>query len=468
MKSRVPALWMALALCQAAIGQSPPAETPAEAEASAQPAGQTVVPPPNFTNDLVISRSKQFRITGGDSKARVVCSILADDVRDEIMRLLEIDEDWRWPISIVLHGKQGDKAPARTWVCRLWMIDKVYQLQLDKHLAPGIEPERFRNAVTAMLIYEWTLRKSPVLDGDVDPGVPPWLVVGLREASAWRTQQCDRRLYAAMFRQGGAFNLDALFAVDDAGYEKLDPASRLAFQMSAGSMVLALLQQPEGKRSFLEFLAAVATHQGEMPILLRNHFPGLNLSQNSLSKWWSLQLANQGDSHLLTDVMTVAETEEQMARCLFLALPGGPDAPGAQVALTEWPRLATLDAEGRLAAVKPAQAALVHLSYRCFPSYRPLLLEYQKLLIRLGQGQNDAVQRSLEELDQARQVMAARVRRGRDYLDWFEITRARETSGVFDDYLRLKEELKERGNTRKDGMSKYLDRMDALFHRGKE
>ncbi|HEX5789708.1 MAG TPA: hypothetical protein VFY13_01085, partial [Luteolibacter sp.] len=109
--------------------------------------------------------------------------------------------------------------------------------------------------------------------------------------------------------------------------------------------------------------------------------------------------------------------------------------------------------------------ALVHLSYRCFPSYRPLLLEYQKLLIRLGQGQNDAVQRSLEELDQARQVMAERVKRGRDYLDWFEITRARETSGAFDDYLRLKEELKERGNTRKDAMSKYLDRMDELFHR---
>ena len=33
---------------------------------------------------------------------------------------------------------------------------------------------------------------------------------------------------------------------------------------------------------------------------------------------------------------------------------------------------------------------------------------------------------------------------GRDYLDWFEITRARAASGEFADYLRLKEDLRRR------------------------
>ena len=59
-------------------------------------------------------------------------------------------------------------------------------------------------------------------------------------------------------------------------------------------------------------------------------------------------------------------------------------------------------------------------------------------------------------------------KRGRDYLDWFEITRARETSGVFDDYLKLKSQLKKRENERKDGVSLYLDRMENLFERSKQ
>jgi hypothetical protein len=64
--------------------------------------------------------------------------------------------------------------------------------------------------------------------------------------------------------------------------------------------------------------------------------------------------------------------------------------------------------------------------------------------------------------------MVARSARARDYLDWFEITRARETSGAFDDYLRLKERLKSNPLRRKDKVSDYLDRMDRLFYREEE
>jgi hypothetical protein len=61
--------------------------------------------------------------------------------------------------------------------------------------------------------------------------------------------------------------------------------------------------------------------------------------------------------------------------------------------------------------------------------------------------------------------MTAKAQRAGDYLDWFEITRARETSGVFDDYMRLKERLKSNPHRRHDDLSKYLDRMDAIFSR---
>ena len=61
--------------------------------------------------------------------------------------------------------------------------------------------------------------------------------------------------------------------------------------------------------------------------------------------------------------------------------------------------------------------------------------------------------------------MLEKTERARDYLDWFEITRARDTSGAFDDYLNLKARLKDNPHQRKDPLSIYLDRMDKLFTR---
>jgi hypothetical protein len=70
---------------------------------------------------------------------------------------------------------------------------------------------------------------------------------------------------------------------------------------------------------------------------------------------------------------------------------------------------------------------------------------------------------SLQALTETRATMVAKAERARDFMDWFEITRARETSGAFDDYLSLKARLKNRPNTRTDSLSKYLDRLDPLF-----
>ncbi len=64
-----------------------------------------------------------------------------------------------------------------------------------------------------------------------------------------------------------------------------------------------------------------------------------------------------------------------------------------------------------------------------------------------------------------RLIMLQRSTRAIDYLDWFEITRARETSGVFDDYIKLKKRLDQGIRVRPDHVSRYLDRAQLLFQR---
>jgi hypothetical protein len=431
---------------------------------------QVVEPPKAMVlegQDRVISKSGQFRITGGELADRSQVANLAEEAKNELLRLTDETGQWAWkiPVNIGLYGKYGDPLPARTVAKQLLFNETGYLLRMDLHLSRGIDPNRLKHAVTAAIIYDRALRTLPARESDTPFFVPPWLVEGLREATEWRLNQSDRKLYAALFRTGGLFKLDDLFSLGDRQYEEMDAAMKAAFRVSSGGLVMALLQQPQGKEGFRAFLDEVAAFDGEMPALLSRHFPELNLSENSLDKWWALQLANIGGQKLLTEILSVTETEKALTGILRLAV-RTPEGIFEQKEFSAWPELAALKEPERFEVVRPAQEALVRLSYRCFPSYRAILAEYQIVLADLAKNQTKDVPKRLADLDERRATMNAKAVQARDYLDWFEITRARETSGAFDDYLRLKERLKANPHRRTDRLSQYLDRMDALFYRG--
>jgi hypothetical protein len=428
--------------------------------------------------DRVISSTKQFRVTGGSPDERAAAALLAEEARSEFLRLTEDIKTgvpfkeqetswWKVPVSITLHGKTGDPMPPRTIATEILVSEAGYEIHLDVHLSRGIEQERLKSAITAALIYERTLKDRPNSISGTSYFVPPWLIDGLREATAWRLNQSDRRLYEALFRSGGLFKIDDLFSLGERGFEEMDGATRAAFHVSSGALVMALLQQPQGRSGFRNFLTEVADFEGEMPALLRKHFPELNLSETSLSKWWQLQLAIIGAQNLATDILTVSGTDKALGEALRLNFR---DAEGIiqQKEITAWPELADLTEPERVNSVRLAQDSLVRLSFRCFPSYRPILAEYQIILSNLASNKIKDVAASLTALNERRSVMTAKTARARDYLDWFEITRARETSGAFDDYLRLKEHLKSNPHRRNDALSRYLDRLDAIFSRGLE
>jgi hypothetical protein len=453
--------------------------TAALAMAEEIPRAAQVVEPPETPKlegqERVISSTKQFRVNGGEAGDRAAIAMLAEEAKSELLRLTEDiksdntfkekdNEWWKVPISITLHGKSGDPLPRRTVATRILVNEVNYEVHLDVHLSRGIEHERFKYATTGALIYERALKDRPPKVNVVPFFVPPWLIDGLREATAWRLNKSDRRPYEALFKSGGLFKLDDLFLLDERGYDNMDGAMRAAFHVSSGALVMALLQQPQGKTAFREFLTEVADFQGETPSLLRKHFPELNLSETSLSKWWQLQMANIGGQNLATDILTVAQTEAMLADALRLNFRDG-EGILQQKELTAWPELAALPEAERVNSVRLAEDSLVRLSYRCFPSYRPILSEYQIILSELARNKLRNTAERLAALDERRTTMTAKALLARDYLDWFEITRARETSGAFDDYMRLKDGLKSNPHRRGDYLSRYLDRMDTIFER---
>lgn len=463
---------------------------------------QVTEPPPEMKvegQDRAISSSGQFRVSGGEPGDRGNVAMLAEQAKDELRRLIgevkaggsetkgsfkdslfsalppsgvkpadkkEKDEDdsKKIPFDIVLHGKSGDPMPPRTIAMQVFISEAGYRLRLDVHLSRGIEQERFKYGVTSALICERALRVRPKQDTETRLLVPPWLTDGLREATAWRLNQSDRRLYEALFKTGGLFKIDDLFSVDEQHFDDMDGAMRAAFRVSSGALVMALLEQPQGKDGFRTFLSEVASFEGEIPALLRKDFPELNLSESSLSKWWALQLANIGGQNLATDILPVSSTETALTEGLRLNFRTA-DGINQQKDLSAWPEIGALPEPERIKSVQLAQDALVRLSYRCFPSYRPILAEYQNALGDISRNKTKDLAARFADLSERRATMMARAQQAKDYLDNFEITRAREKSKVFDDYMRLKDRLKANPHRRDDDISKYLDRMDTLFSR---
>ncbi|HEY8962670.1 MAG TPA: hypothetical protein VIM57_10745 [Luteolibacter sp.] len=431
------------------------------------PGPQPVEQPAPEAPARAVSTSGQFSVTGGDGPLRSSVAMLAEQTKKALLDLSETKDDaWKTPIAIVLHGKPGDPVPARSVAFDLSYNEKGFVLRLDLHLARGLDQERFEQALLAAVLYEQTLRQLPPGPLESPLVVPPWLVVGLRETIAWREKRSDRRLYETLFKHGGLYKLDELFAVTDPAHESLDSAMRAAFRVSSGALVMALFEQPQGKEGFRAFLGEAASFDGEMPQLLRKHFPELNLSERSLAKWWQLQMANMAAPQT-TDVLTVVETDAALSEALklhFREAEGG----GLDHALNDWGKVAKLSANERIEAVRPAQDALVRLSYRCFPSHRPLIAGYQTILNEIAANKPKKIDERLAKLAETRQSMNQRIKRAQDFLEWFEITRARETSGAFEDYLALKDRLKANTLQRTDPVSNYLDRLDKVFDRSKE
>ena len=116
---------------------------------------------PKFTGkEKVSSHSEQFRVSGGDPSARGTASNLAEETKQELLRLTEEEDEWKVPISIELSGKQGDEVPLRTTALDLWVSDKGYELKVMVNLSRGLQPEPFKRAVTSALIYARGLREK--------------------------------------------------------------------------------------------------------------------------------------------------------------------------------------------------------------------------------------------------------------------------------------------------------------------
>lgn len=407
------------------------------------------------------SRSRQFIVHGANLQVRNAVATLADETRQALVDEIGGGEGFKNPIVIELRGQPGGKLPPNPLAVSFYTVGGGFRLQLDIHLARGIDREGLERKILELLIFERSLRNRSAEGFEDRLLVPDWLLEGWLEKFRWKRKEGDRDLYAALFKRKALFSVKRLLPAQAA--RDLGAGERAAFRASSGALVMALLEQPDGKEGMAGFLSEVATFEGQPMALLMKHFPDMNLGEKSLEKWWALQLARMAEVPV-TELMTIADTEAALDEALVIRFENG---SGGTIELRpeQFRDVVALDPERRLAAVKPVTDRLILLSFRAFPGHRPVIAGYLTILGELMQDQDEELDARLAELEESREYLRKMGIRTRDILEWYHITTATEVSGAFDDYLKLKEKLGEGATKRSGPISEYLDAINKVYER---
>ena len=409
----------------------------------------------------------QRRVTGGDGfitvygdeieLRRAVLSI-AEEVRKSFQQLCGIqgeELDDKGSIVIELHDREPSSDDLPRIAKRLLALPGGYRLQLDVAIERGLDHTALRRNVLSFLVIDRSLRAKGIENGPF--AAPEWLVEGLLEAIEWENKRGDRRLYATLLEEDTGLTVTEVLAARDSS--ELDPISRLEFRAWSGATVMALLSSSDNAvEKFRAYLSDVGSHQGEPEGLLTKHFPDLSLSAKSLRKWVTLKMATLAQAQL-TDVLTVVETEERLADILNVRTKSEAAAP---VSIPYWDWLRTAEEKEIRPIVARKSEELRRLSYRCFPLYRPIISSYGRLLGTAGDPE-------LAQLAKARKRLVNDALRARDFLDWYEIN-TRTANANLEEFLQFKRSIKSNEGTtqRTDGISLYLDQVEAILGEGTE
>lgn len=403
-------------------------------------------------------------VTGGNQQKRGGIASLANLLRVQLNKSCgQPDRKMKLPLIIKLHGAAGDEKVERTIVSKIVNLQGQHQLLLHIHMANGVDQYLLRYHLMELLLYERGLANNQFVDEGERLNIKPWLITGMLEAIDIRRADSDRRIYQSGIDFLSLLSLEKVFNANENQWRELIGQEPTAFRAISGAIVNSLLRQPGGKSGMSAYLADFATFAGEYENLLRQHFPGMNKSSSSLGKWVNLELLELSTARI-TQVHSILETESRLDNILKLHYHDD-DGAAQSVGINAYHVILDLSSNRRFDAVLAARAELERLSYRCFPTYRPILNEYELILREFSEGSSKNAEPRLAKLMDVRMRMKTAALRTRDYLDWYYITQSRDLSGDFDKYRDLSKAIqKEQGRpASNDTTGNYLDNFQKIY-----
>ena len=410
-------------------------------------------------DEHVVSQSRMFSVSGGDALRVGAIANHADELRGQFNSLLKIGGKWKYSISIRLLGHTADAArpfPIRT---RVKVLGREPNLQIRVFAGGGVNLAKLDEAIITMLLYEYALRE---MQPDALPDyleMPQWVITGMQQAFLWKQGRIDRRFYENLFNKGDMMSPEEILKTKDPS--KLDAGSRQLYDVSCGVLMMGLLHREGGVDQLRSLLSEALTQEGDFKQMLATHVHELQLDKNSFSKWWALELAALAAPQAM-DMLTPIETEKQLEDALMLSGINQETKLAYAVSVAQVEEMMKIPNWRQ--QMRRRVDALTELNTRCFPGYRVIIMEYVRAIGEMLKGAElKEVKAILEPLAELRTAYKEASIRGRDYLDWYEITQLGESQranfGVYREAMRM---LRQESPGPDTPMSRYLDDIEAL------
>ncbi|MBE6417677.1 MAG: hypothetical protein E7033_04335 [Akkermansiaceae bacterium] len=416
-------------------------------------------------DEHVVSQSRMFSVSGGDSLRMGAIATKADEIRGRVNSLFGFQDDFKYTISIRLIGQSTDKAVARPIRTRISIIGNEPNFQIRIYPGGGIDVERLSNAIITMLLYERALRevRPDALPESVK--VPEWLVTGVQQAILWKSGKADRRMYRKLFEKAEMMSPEDIVSIENAS--RLDAATREMYEVSCGVLMMCLVTREGGQAQLRELVAESILTDGAPVEIIASHFHELGIEKNMFNRWWALQLAAMADMPA-TEMLTPVETEQQLREAITILQYDQETRTSRPISLDN--AYALLEVPDWRTQMKPLMERLAELSIHAFPGYQPIIREYQHVVSELLNGKSaDDVQQILGPIRELREAYITTSIRARDYLDWYEITHlgASPTQGSFATYREVLQMLRKEDTGPDTPLSRYLQDIE-LLHQLKE
>ncbi len=408
----------------------------------------------------VVSHSRMFSVSGGDALRMGAIASRADEVYNRLCKLLSFDTPWKHTISIRLLGQHTDPPRANPIRMRVRIIAGQPNFQIRIYPGGGIDPEQLDCAIISMALYERALRE---LDAEAYPDnirLPDWLVTGIQQAVLWKNGQIERAIYRNLFERAEMLTPEEIISLEEP--HLLDASTRQIYDASCGVLMMSLIDSPGGRIQLKALITEGALDEGTPREMITRYFHELGVDENMLNKWWALELASLALPRA-SEPLTPLESEELLCEALTLVYYDEERDITESINLDNVYRLRELPDWQR--KLRPCIERLLSLSALCFPGYRPIVTEYCRILGDLMIGVDpDKLQERLGPLQELRRAYTSASIRGRDYLDWYEITHTGHSRArSFDTYLAAMELLRRESIGAPTPMSRYLEDIEALY-----
>lgn len=405
------------------------------------------------------SRTGQFIVYCNDREIRSRVVSHAEELKSDLLQLLREADGWstqRAPIVVTIDpAEPGSRAPP----AQVRWINTVAGPKIDVIVRVGDTPAEVfleRHLLHAVLLELSYRDRTPPQTNQAVAEPPWWLIEGIIETIRMRNGAGAAEIFQSIVHSEKLPSIERFLTQPPV---LLDTSGGAVDRACAMCLVEALLGMPNGGANLMRFIQAWPAAGGDCFGALAAQFPTLAGSEQSLAKWWSLQLAKHATGDRLAG-LSLEETNRQLSALLSFEMPVDKAGRTQRYDVASFPNYVKLPAA--MIALQTLQVKVVTLSTNAHPLFRPILAEYEQILSQLSLRKTRRIADRISAIEQYRQSIMEQMGQIRDYLNWYEATQPVGRTGVFDPYIRRAEKLAEQAPF-DPRISDYLDQLEQDF-----